>query len=190
MDRFTKVDNYLPAEQWDDLLRFFENVQWKYGWPSNAAKSSLAHLNYDFLSTHRLNQADYQQTLASNVDIKPINDIWLKLKHDYLPQHALVRCYANAHVYGIEGDIHVDSTKPGNYTTIFYIVPEWKPDWAGETILLNDLGDIAHAVIPKPNRIMIFDGRIKHAARAVHRKYTGLRVTLMFKSREEGAGDE
>lgn len=102
---------------------------------------------------------DHQHELETNPELDPLYQIWLKLKIDYLHGHSLVRCYANAHTYGIEGDIHVDSDHPGNYTTICYIVPQWQVDWAGETIIVNDLGDIAHAVIPKPNRIMIFDGR-------------------------------
>jgi len=182
MERFTKADNYLPSEMWADLLKFFEtNVRWSYGWQSTQGKTPLAHLNHDFLQVHRSNQKDCSAELAENPSL------WLKLREDYLHQHSLVRCYANAHLYGIEGDVHVDSLHPGNYTTIFYIVPQWQPDWAGETVIINDLGDIVHSVIPRPNRIVIFDGRMQHAARAVHRKFTGLRVTLMFKSREDGA---
>lgn len=98
-----------------------------------------------------------------------------------------MRCYANAHTFGVEGYPHVDSRKPGNYTTIFYINPVWKPEWAGETIFMNDLGDIAHAVLPKPGRMVLFDGRIIHAARAVTRICPAMRVTLMFKTRAPGA---
>ena len=193
MERFTQTDDYLAPQTWVDLLTFFEqNVRWAYGWQSNAsAKVPLAHLNHEFLKVHRNNQEDRQQELASDPALAVLNQLWLKLKANYLHNHTLVRCYANAHVYGIEGDLHTDSLYPGNYTTIFYVVPQWQPDWAGETVVVNDLGDIAHAVIPRPNRIMIFDGRMLHAARAVHRKFAGLRVTLMFKSREQGAqGDD
>jgi Rps23 Pro-64 3,4-dihydroxylase Tpa1-like proline 4-hydroxylase len=189
MDRFTKVDDYLSADSWVALLHFFEqNVRWAYGWQSNpTGKTPLAHLNHDFLKVNRDNQENASATLAADASLTILNQLWLKLQADYLHGHSLVRCYANAHVYGIEGDVHTDSLHPGNYTTIFYIVPQWDVEWAGETVLINDSGDIAQSVIPRPNRIMIFDGRIRHAARAVHRKFSGLRVTLMFKSREEGA---
>jgi len=191
MDKFIRVDDYLAAETWTGLLAFFErSVQWSYGWQSDLTKTPLAHLNHDFLRTHRANQDDASRALADDPSLAILNRLWQKLKIDYLPGHALVRCYANAHVYGIEGDVHVDSNLPGNYTTIFYVVPQWQVDWAGETVLINEFGDIVHAVVPRPNRMMIFDGRIRHAARAVHRKFTGLRVTLMFKSRQEGASSD
>lgn len=98
-----------------------------------------------------------------------------------------MRCYANAHTFGIEGYPHTDSRKPGNVTTIFYINPQWKPEWAGETVFINDLGDIAHAVLPRPGRAVVFDGTIVHSARAVTRLCPALRVTLMFKTRAPGA---
>ena len=125
--------------------------------------------------------------MLANPDLAPIRDLWLKLKQEHLSGHALVRCYANAHTFGVEGYPHVDSRKPGNYTTIFYVNPMWKPEWAGETVFLNDMGDIAHAVLPKPGRMVMFDGRITHAARGLTRICPAMRVTLMFKTRAPGA---
>jgi hypothetical protein len=28
-------------------------------------------------------------------------------------------------------------------------VPQWQVDWAGETVLINEFGDIVHAVVPQ-----------------------------------------
>ncbi len=46
--------------------------------------------------------------------LAPIAALWAQLQDRVLPGHALVRCYANAHTFGIEGYPHVDSRKPGN----------------------------------------------------------------------------
>jgi hypothetical protein len=188
MERFSLVDGYLPEEQLAKLQEFFQtNVLWTYGWQSNREKVPFSHWNHDFLKTHRQNQSNEEQVLLENEALEPIRALWLKLKSDQLKDHSLVRCYANAHTFGIEGYPHVDSRKPGNYTTIVYINPMWKPEWAGETVFINDLGDITHAVLPKPGRITIFDGRITHAARGLSRICPAMRVTLMFKTTAPGA---
>jgi hypothetical protein len=188
MQRFSLVDGYLPEEQLAKLQEFFQtNVLWTYGWQSNREKVPFSHWNHDFLKTHRQNQNNEEQMLLENEALEPIRALWLKLKSDQLKDHSLVRCYANAHTFGIEGYPHVDSRKPGNYTTIVYINPMWKPEWAGETVFINDLGDITHAVLPKPGRITIFDGRITHAARGLSRICPAMRVTLMFKTTAPGA---
>ena len=57
-------------------------------------------------------------------------------------------------------------------------------------MFINDLGDIAHAVLPKPGRIVQFDGRILHAARGLSRICPAMRVTLMFKTTAPGAAQD
>ena len=125
--------------------------------------------------------------LLEDTSLEPIRDLWLKLKDDTLNGHSLVRCYANAHTFGVEGYPHTDSRLPGNYTTIVYINPIWKPEWAGETVFINDLGDITQAVLPKPGRMVVFDGRVMHAARGLSRVCPAMRATLMFKTTAPGA---
>jgi Rps23 Pro-64 3,4-dihydroxylase Tpa1-like proline 4-hydroxylase len=188
MNRFNQIDGYLPEVQLSALQDFFQtHVFWTYGWQSNKDKTPFGHWNHDFLKTLRTNQEDHEHLLLENPDLAPIRGLWLRIKEDHLQGHALVRCYANAHTFGIEGYPHTDSRKPGNYTTIFYVNPVWKPEWAGETVFLNDLGDISNAVLPKPGRVVIFDGRVTHTARALTRICPALRVTLMFKTTAPGA---
>lgn len=188
MDRFSQTDDFLPAAQLTGLQDFFQtSVQWIFGWQSSKDKTPFGHWNHDFLKTHRENQDDCETELLALPNAQPLQAVWQYLKSKHLPGHTLVRCYANAHTFGVEGYPHVDSRMPGNYTTIFYINPVWKPEWAGETVFMNDLGDIAHAVLPKPGRMVVFDGRIVHAARALTRICPAMRVTLMFKTRAPGA---
>lgn len=189
MDKFAISDNYFEnSGELNSLQSFFQSqVLWTFGWQSSKDKTPFGHWNHDFLKTNRHNQDNKQAELLENTALQPLHGVWQKLKATHLQGHALVRCYANAHTFGVEGYPHVDSRKPGNYTTIFYLNPIWKPEWAGETVFMNDMGDIAHAVLPKPGRMVLFDGRITHAARAVTRICPAMRVTLMSKTREEGA---
>lgn len=188
MDPFNLHNDFLNKEQLDALQAFFQSqVYWTYGWQSDANKNPFGHWNHDFLKTKRTNQENAEHILLNNSELKPLHDLWEKLKLNQLAGHSLVRCYANAHTFGVEGFPHTDSRTPGNYTTIFYINPVWKPEWAGETVFFNDLGDIVQAILPKPGRMVMFDGRILHAARALSRICPAMRVTLMFKTTASGA---
>lgn len=99
----------------------------------------------------------------------------------------VLRQYANGHTYGLGGRTHVDDTKPGYYTLLYYPMASWEPAWAGETVFHRTNGEIALAVLPKPNRAVLFDSRIPHEGRAPSRDYGGLRVTLAFKLGPAGA---
>ena len=188
MERFNLKNDFLAKEPLEALQNFFQtNVFWTYGWLASTSQSTFGHWNHDFLKTKRDNQEDAEHVLLGNESLGPIKDLWLQLKSDLLKDHSLVRCYANAHTFGIDGHPHTDSSTPGNYTTICYINPVWKPEWAGETVFFNEMGDIAHAVLPKPGRMVLFDGRILHAARGLARICPAMRVTLMFKTTIAGA---
>ena len=64
---------------------------------------------------------------------------------------------------------------------MFYLNKLWDVSYAGETIFLNNIGDITNSVIPKPGRVVIFDGTIPHAAREVSRICVELRMVATFK---------
>jgi 2OG-Fe(II) oxygenase superfamily len=100
---------------------------------------------------------------------------------------SVVRQYANGHTYGLGGRTHADDTRPGYFTLLCYPMLAWEPAWGGETVFHRMNGEIALAVLPKPNRAVLFDSRIPHEGRAPSRDYAGLRVTLAFKLRPSQA---
>jgi hypothetical protein len=93
---------------------------------------------------------------------------------------SLMRCYTNAHTYGVEGYPHTDSKRTADQTVVLYLNHYWRREWGGETVLY-DGQDIAHAEIPYYNRALMFPGIAWHAAKGVSRICTDLRMTLMFK---------
>lgn len=176
-------DSFIDEGTLTDLRIFFEkSVRWSYGWESVSGKAPFCHWNNDFISAPMNNETDYSDSLSKSPEHEVINRIWNKLSGGPLRGHSLVRCYANAHTYGVEGYPHYDAKTRDHFTTIVYINPMWKLEWAGETVFFDESGDISHAIIPKPGRIAIFPGNILHAARAVSRSCPAMRVTLMFKS--------
>ena len=177
-------DDIFPNDIWENLFDYFSNrAAFKYGWPSNRVVSELTHWHIDFINQGGHNQKNAEELLYRRPEYASIASAWDYLKSTHLKGHALVRCYANAHTYGVEGYVHSDTLIEGNYTTLIYIVPEWKSEWAGETVFMNDVGEIVKSVLPKGNRGVIFDGQQLHAARAVSRICPGLRITLMFKTK-------
>jgi hypothetical protein len=176
-------DDLFDAASIDAVQTFFEQqVRWSYGWRSVNGLNPLSHWNHDFLKTRKNNQQDQTPRLAADPALKAVAALWATVQERCLPGHALLRCYANAHTYGVEGYPHVDAPEPGQKTVVIYLNPRWQPDWAGETVFFDAEGDIVHAVLPKPGRAVIFDGSILHAARGVSRICTAARVTLMFKA--------
>jgi SM-20-related protein len=93
----------------------------------------------------------------------------------------VIRQYANGHTYGLGGKPHADDERPGSFTLLYYPMPEWKDSWDGETVFLDERGEIALAVRPQPNRAVFFDSRILHAGRAPSRACPALRVTVAYK---------
>jgi len=60
-------------------------------------------------------------------------------------------------------------------------MPEWKPEWEGETLFFDADSEILQAVPPRPNRAVFFDSRIVHAGHAPGRTCSALRVAVAFK---------
>jgi len=175
------IDNFLPEEEYDDLIKSYSNLSLNYGWKSNKNTDPHGHWNYNISKTGPDNLANITSRLP-----KKINEIWehVKNKEIMVDNHALLRCYINGHTYGNEGYFHTDSKRNDEVTIVIYLCDKWNLDWAGETCFSDEkMESIIFAASPKKNRAVVFPSNLPHCARAVSRKFLGLRKTLMFKSR-------
>jgi SM-20-related protein len=93
----------------------------------------------------------------------------------------VIRVYANGHTYGLGGSVHADDSRPGTFTLLYYVNPEWKQEWQGDTVYYDSDGEIALAVHVRPNRGVFFDSRIPHEGRPPARSCHDLRVTVAWK---------
>lgn len=183
MEPIQVIDDALPAKLLNNVIHFFDyQVRWEFGSLSDREGFSFGHWNQELLKTSPRNKEDKERHLLDNEQYANIYQLWKYIKETWLTGHTLVRCYANAHTYGVEGYLHTDSRSEGNFTTIIYLNKEWKPEWAGETVFFDHTGDIYHSVLPRNGRMVLFDGRIPHAARSLSRCSSVLRQTLIFKS--------
>lgn len=109
----------------------------------------------------------------------------LKAIQEYFPERGPQRCYrtyCNLSAYGDMLFTHTDS-QPGveELTALWYIAPRWDVEWGGETILFDSGGDARFAVSPRPGRLLVFDGRIRHAGRPPSRVCVIPRLTFALK---------
>jgi len=104
------------------------------------------------------------------------------LNATFAGEYAAYRAYTNL---ALPGDLlysHVDCTADQrDVTALWYLCRTWHIDWAGETVFFNDLNEIALSVLPKPGRLALFDGRIRHAGRPPTRIATESRYTFAMK---------
>lgn len=170
------IDNILPLELANTIYDHCSKLQWSYNWPSNKDLSPYYHWN------SRLSNGLLYNTLdISNTVEEPVISAWNYLQEKYLPNHKLIRCYANSYTYGTEGYPHKDSIRSDDITTILYIAKNWLREWGGETVVY-DGNNIISSSLPAFNKGLMLNSNIWHCARGVTRVYTGLRTVLVFKS--------
>lgn len=107
-----------------------------------------------------------------------------------LGKRALLRVYINGYTFGADGTLHVDDPwiqeefgpDMPSETCVVYLNKTWDNNWAGETVVFDDDGEIEKAVIPKHGRMFIFDSKKVHGARPVTRVCPVLRSVLVFKT--------
>jgi hypothetical protein len=94
------------------------------------------------------------------------------------------RVYTNYSSYGDMLLTHVDAV-PGarELTALWYLCESWDTEWGGETLFYDDAGDAQIAVSPRPARLLLFDGAIRHAGKPPNRNCPVARYTFAIKLR-------
>jgi Rps23 Pro-64 3,4-dihydroxylase Tpa1-like proline 4-hydroxylase len=129
---------------------------------------------------------------------KTIKSLWEKTK-ELLPvkDYRLKRAYINVSRFGDEDRIHTDGkSSSSGLTAIVYLSGKWKITWGGQTNfytkftekvnLPNDdeteyENEIIRSVIPKQNRVVIFNSTIPHSAGIISKTCLQNRYACVFK---------
>jgi hypothetical protein len=92
------------------------------------------------------------------------------------------RAYTNVASYGDMLFTHTDCLPDQHdLTALWYLCERWDLEWGGETMFYDAQDDVACAVTPKPGRLVIFDGAIKHVGRPPNRICYAPRYTFAIK---------
>lgn len=183
------VDDFLPPTLFEAVAAQLSQHKIVYGAKSNSKEDPFGHWSTNFVRGGRSNLAAIKPAIDTNPRLNEISTAWQLLLDRFLPGYVLIRCYMNAYTYGCDGYFHTDSNRADDMTAILYLNEEWDPDWAGETCFLNASGDIEAAVLPKRNRLVLFNSSVKHAGRGLSRKCPELRKVLVFKARRPGSAE-
>jgi Rps23 Pro-64 3,4-dihydroxylase Tpa1-like proline 4-hydroxylase len=94
------------------------------------------------------------------------------------------RVYTNHASFGDLLLTHVDALPDAReLTALWYLSERWDTEWGGETLFYDSTGDAQLAVSPKPGRLLLFDGAIRHAGKPPNRNCYVPRYTLAIKLR-------
>jgi Rps23 Pro-64 3,4-dihydroxylase Tpa1-like proline 4-hydroxylase len=98
------------------------------------------------------------------------------------PGYRPYRAYTNVASYGDMLFTHTDCL-PGqkDMTALWYLCDKWDIEWGGETLFYDQEDEVACAISPKPGRLVIFDGAIKHVGRPPNRICYAPRYTFAIK---------
>lgn len=93
----------------------------------------------------------------------------------------LYRIYAN---FNLHGDFQFAHEDGEGWTALAFLNSRWDEDWGGELILYPD-GGAAHAycVSPRPGRMVVFDGMIRHRGGTPSKFCLDARISLAIKFR-------
>jgi len=177
-------DDLVPAPLQLRLLQLLRRPIWAYGWKSAKERDRFSFWHARFAGGDEQCLLDCAPELAANAAATPVQELWELLSGSLLAGHEPVRVYANAHTYGVEGYLHVDSQDENYFSTIYYAHPEWSYNWAGETVFVSQrTGAIVSSVHPHPGRLVTFRGVTPHVARSPSRDCPELRISVVFKTR-------
>lgn len=171
---FNIIKSILPPALLEVIKKDIAEGGWTYGWRSHPT-IGFGHWNHDIGGTWSSNGLDITHELPEFYQ-----RAWQHLKTNYFPNHTLVRCYANAHTYGVEGYPHQDSARDYDRTIVIYLNNNWRREWGGETMIYSG-NQILHAELPEYNSGLEFKSNLWHCAKPVTRICPELRMTLMFK---------
>jgi len=189
-------DGTIPEE---DIKRYYDiamKMDWQDGWystPEMKKEAKTPGYKHIHLGGSDTEEIDYE------IEQDWVKEIWEQIN----PGTKLLRHYLNGHYKGQSGGIHIDGWTGDQYTVIIYLTPDWTPEDGGTiefwTPNLNDemkamaintpYGlngnpnmNIVKSYWPKSGRVVVFDARIPHVARAV--ESDKFRVSLVFKCKK------
>lgn len=187
MNDIRVLDHFLGDDRRQRIWDYLDQPGWHHGAYSSAAPDAPRYFYKHFAGYQKSAQEDRDpNAIAAELEAMAplVAEVWADLLRKPLRAQRLSRCYANRMPTGIGGGVHLDSDCKEHLTAIYYPQADWCADHGGETLFFNRSGtEVLKAVVPKPDRLVIFPGTIPHAARPI---YGGApdaaRITLMFKT--------
>jgi len=141
--------------------------------------------NIDFNEGNNFRSVKWSKLIVpnENFDRPDIIDNILSLLPQFTStKYKLNRAYINNSNFSTVDKMHVDAPNNNEYTLLYYANIKWDINWGGETLFYdNSAKEIIASIIPKPGRVVLFQGTIPHSARPVQIHCPEDRYTIALK---------
>jgi hypothetical protein len=175
------IDNFLPENEFDNVLSYCKKSTYVYGETDNEIEEEndvycigMVHQIYPIFNYNR------NFSIENKNQIMIIKLIKEECESQFLELNGFIlnRMYINCFAPSENPYFHIDSCPPEaeSFTCLYYVNSKWNLDDGGETQFYID--DNIYGVPPEPNRMVIFDGRIKHRATSFRNRH---RFTIALK---------
>ncbi len=167
-------DDFFSKEIHENIWDLMQRPKWSYTGGRQGSR---------FWHMENLHQEEYFNTFLFNTICKKLNK-----------KFEVERIYANGQTGGQSGNPHADSCYNGDFTFLYYPNPYWDLSWGGHLMFIdkettedhtsyktNPENEILKIVTYKPNRALLFPGKIFHYAEAPFKYFNDLRVSLAYK---------
>lgn len=187
-NRLKVIDDFVTVEELEKIIACCEASVWRYGWPIKIMPFARPCWHIFIAGTQRLENLSCEGELKEHDQWGFLSGLWQRVKKAHLPNARLLGVYANGQTFGQDGPIHCDnrSDEPGQ-TVVVFCNGYWSTSWGGELVFHDpNKTEVVGAVLPKPRRVVIFDGTMPHSAKSPTLTCDQLRMTLAFKTIIEG----
>jgi Rps23 Pro-64 3,4-dihydroxylase Tpa1-like proline 4-hydroxylase len=193
------LDNFYPQSLIDSVVLNSSNYEWKFG---RSDKNDDVYWTIPVYGNNALKESKIESDFNHNYSFiesfkyKEIENCWDYIKNNVglkISDKNLNSCYLNGLTHGIEAHAHIDGSGENNVTIICYVCDSWNSHWGGDTCFYsmeysNNPADkvfysheITKSVLPRYNRVLIFNGNIVHSVKPLSKTFKDIRKTLMFK---------
>jgi hypothetical protein len=189
------VDNFLPDDKFVEVIRYCKSSTYLYGEVDEM--ENVGNETFCVGMVHQMSPLhDFEKEYAEIENKNKIIDLFTeecKTQFPEIEDYILTRMYVNCFAPCENPYFHIDSALPDlkSYTCLFYANDKWNLDDGGETQFY--VNNILYGVPPEPNRMVLFDGRIKHRAtsfRNRHRFTIALKYDIPFDCDNSETGPE
>lgn len=177
------IDNFLTQQEEKYINIQLKDSAWRYNWPDLEGVAFIKPCWHIYCRKSRPEQRSCLNELNSSEPWRFLGETWERLStlHNY--ETTLLGIYANGQTFGQDTSIHRDNKANPGLTMIVFCNEHWPTSWGGELVFYDDSKEnIIKSVLPKSRRVVVFDGRIPHAARSPSLTCDQVRMTLAFKT--------